>query len=116
MKIGSIAIALSAEYGEFCPPAISLSGSSCTNANPASDIHEPSVGRSVSSPMPQLRREGIETSGTSRPAYRSWKKSRGIDAIQDALHAAREGLGLLQQADHEERLVREVEEVARVRD
>ena len=35
MKIGSIAIALSAEYGEFCPSAISLTGSSCTKSSPA---------------------------------------------------------------------------------
>ena len=34
MKIGSIAIALIAEYGEFCPSAISLIGSSCTNEKP----------------------------------------------------------------------------------
>jgi hypothetical protein len=68
MKIGSIAIALSAEYGEFCPPAISFSGSSCTNEKPASAIHSLSVGRSHSSPMPQLRRDGIEKSGTSIPA------------------------------------------------
>jgi hypothetical protein len=70
MKIGSIAIALSAEYGELWPPAISLSGSSCTKANPALDTQSPSAGRSASSPIPQLRRDGIEKSGTSSPAYR----------------------------------------------
>ena len=70
MKIGSIAIALIAEYGEFCPSAISLIGSSCTNEKPASAIQAPSRGRSPISPMPQLSRDGSEKSGTSRPAWR----------------------------------------------
>jgi len=68
MKTGSIAMAVSAEYGEFCPTAISLIGSSWMNENPACDIQRSSFGRSPISPMPQLSRDVSEKSGTSRPA------------------------------------------------
>src|SRR5262245_26119295 len=114
MKMGSIAIALIAEYGEFWPSAISLIGSSWTNENPASDIQRPSRGRSPISPMPQLPPDGIEKSGTSRPACRPWKKSRGIETILYQPGAAAEDAGLGQQTHHEKRFVREIEEVPRM--
>ena len=63
--MGSSAIALIAEYGEVCPGAISFVGSSCSTPSPAS--REPSASsaaRSPISPMPQLRVEGIEKSGS----------------------------------------------------
>src|SRR5687768_3152737 len=111
MKMGSIAIAVIAEYGEFWPSAISLIGSSCTNENPASAIHRPSSGRSPISPIPQLSRDGIENSGTSRPAWRPWKKSRAIESLLHQARAAREHIRLGQEADDDEGLVRKVEEV-----
>ena len=116
MKIGSIAIALSAEYGEFCPSAISFSGRSWTKSNPAADIHWPSRTTSGISPIPQLSRDGIENSGTRTPACRPWKKSRAIDTLQKALHAGRKRRWLGQQADHQVGLAREVEEEPRMHD
>ncbi len=70
MKIGSIAIALIAEYGEFCPSAISLMGSNCRKEKPARVIQPPNRGRSPISPIPQLSRDGSAKSGTSSPAWR----------------------------------------------
>ena len=70
MKTGSIAIALSAEYGEFCPSSISFTGSSCTKSRPACSSHRANRGRSGISPTPQLARDGIENNGTSTPAWR----------------------------------------------
>ena len=71
MKIGSIAIALSAEYGELWPSAISLTGSSCSDRQAGARAATPAkTGRSAISPIPQLREEGIENSGTSAPARR----------------------------------------------
>src|SRR6185437_1719145 len=116
MKIGSIAIALSAEYGEFWPSAISLSGSSWTNEHPASAIHAPSLGRSGSSPMPQLSFDGTENSGTSSPAWRPRKKSRGIDALQQTIDGRREDVRLWQQTHDQKRFVRKIEEVSRMND
>ena len=70
MNCGSIAIALSAEYGDVSPGGISLIGSSCSSRWPAP--REPPRHGSMSpiSPMPQLRDEGIEKSGTRIPARR----------------------------------------------
>ena len=68
MKIGSMAIALIAEYGDCWPGAISLIGSSCSTRCPAPASHAVSGARSPISPMPQLVDEGQENSGTSRPA------------------------------------------------
>ena len=56
MKIGSIAIALIAEYGDCWPGAISLSGSSCRTRRPAPASQAVSGARSPMSPMPQLAR------------------------------------------------------------
>src|SRR5439155_1330505 len=116
MKIGSIAIALIAEYGEFCPSAISLRGRSWTKARRASRIHRAKLGRSASSPMPQLARDGIEKSGTSTPACRPPLNSRGIHTLQHARDAAGEFVRLRQEADDDERFVGEVEEEAGVHD
>src|SRR5215213_375180 len=66
--------------------------------------------------MPQLAREGIENSGTSRPACRPRKKSRGIDAILYQLQPAREQLWPGQQADNDIRFMSEIEKVTRVND
>jgi hypothetical protein len=68
MKIGSIAIALRAEYGELWPSCISLIGRSCTKSSPTLSSQRPNGTRSGISPIPQLRRVGIEKSGTSAPA------------------------------------------------
>ena len=68
--MGSMAIALVAEYGEVWPAAISLMGSSCSTPRPASRIQADMGTRSRISPMPQLRDEGIENSGSSSPAVR----------------------------------------------
>src|SRR6476659_1293128 len=70
MKMGSIAIALVAEYGDVWPAAISLMGNSCTNPRPASRAQAANGMRSRISPIPQLRDEGIENSGSSSPAVR----------------------------------------------
>src|SRR6516225_7872826 len=116
MNTGSIAIAVRAEYGEFCPTAISLSGKSWTNENPASASHAPNFGRSPISPMPQLSRDGIEKSGTSTPACRPRKKSRGTDVLQDGIDAARKRFRVRQQAHDEERLMRKIKKVSRMHD
>ena len=68
MKTGSMAIALRAEYGEFCPSSISLTGSNWTRSSPAADSQRANGGRSAISPTPQLARDGMEKSGTSTPA------------------------------------------------
>ena len=47
MNTGSMAIALSAEYGEFCPSAISLTGSSWTMSMPARATHAAKRGNGV---------------------------------------------------------------------
>ncbi len=70
MKIGSIAIALIAEYGDCCPGAISLSGSSCRMRCPAPASHRVTGSMSPMSPMPQLAVDGQENNGMSRPARR----------------------------------------------
>ena len=70
MNTGSMAIALRAEYGEFCPSSISLTGSSWTRSSPAADSQRANSGRSAISPTPQLARDGMEKSGTSTPACR----------------------------------------------
>ena len=70
MKIGSIAIALIAEYGDRSPGAISLIGSSCSARWPAPASHRVIDGRSPMSPMPQLVVVGQENNGISNPARR----------------------------------------------
>ena len=57
-----------AEYGEFCPSAISLTGRSRTKSNPAPSSQVAKRTRSGISPIPQLPLEGIEKSGTNTPA------------------------------------------------
>jgi hypothetical protein len=61
-------MALSAEYGELWPSCISFIGSSWTMSRPADVSHRLNVTRSGISPMPQLRRPGIEKSGARIPA------------------------------------------------
>src|SRR5829696_733348 len=101
--MGSMAIALSAEYGELCPSAISFAGSSCTNPRPAAESQRASRGRSGISPMPQLAREGIENSGTRMPACRPVSnRSLDIRPLQDAPDPVSKGPGLREQADDEE--------------
>ena len=70
MNCGSIAIALSAEYGERSCGGSSLIGSSCTKRWPADSSHRASGAMSPISPIPQLRDEGTEKSGTRMPARR----------------------------------------------
>src|SRR3954468_11591614 len=109
--MGSIAIALRAEYGEFWPSAISLTGRSWTKRSPAADSQGASRGRSEISPIPQLRRDGIENSGTSAPAWRPLSNARSdIRPLHHAPHPLDKRGHLRQQADDEVRLVREIEE------
>ena len=110
MKIGSIAIALIAEYGEFWPSAISLTGSNCTMSSDAASSQRANRGRSGISPMPQLAREGIEKSGTMTPACRPDPKRSGIRPLQDPQHALAQDRRFRQQADDEVSLLREIEE------
>ena len=108
-----MAIALNAEYGELCPSCISLSGRNWTKSNPADSSHFESGTRSGISPIPQLRRDGIEKSGTSTPACRPVLNRPGtrlgIGSLQHAPDTLGKDLRLGQQADDEERFVSEVE-------
>ena len=70
MNCGSIAIALSAEYGEVSPGGISLIGSNWRSRKPAVPSQRVIAPMSPMSPMPQLRDDGREKSGTSRPERR----------------------------------------------
>src|SRR6185295_5117151 len=70
MNTGSMAMALTAEYGDCWPAAISFRGSNWRTDCPAADSHFVIGARSAISPMPQLRVEGKEKSGTSKPARR----------------------------------------------
>ena len=80
MYCGSIAIALSAEYGEVSLGSISLIGSSCRRRRPAVSSQRAMAPMSPISPMPQLRDEGMEKSGTSRPARRDGDLAGGGSA------------------------------------
>src|SRR6185295_285797 len=102
---GSSAIAVIAEYGEFWPFAISLTGRSWTKSNPARSSHDANRDRSGISPIPQLPREGIEKSGTRAPACRrSAKCDSGIDRFHHPANALRERGRFRQEADDEKRL------------
>jgi hypothetical protein len=68
MKIGSMAIADRAEYGDACPLAIVPIGKSISRSNPDSASHAESGPMSPSSPMPQLDVVQAEKSGNRRPA------------------------------------------------
>jgi hypothetical protein len=68
MKMGSMAMALIAEYGEWPPGAISFTGSNCRMSLPVSRSHVHNGTRSAISPMPQLREDGAEKSGSRTPA------------------------------------------------
>lgn len=70
MNCGSIAIALSAEYGEVSLGGISLIGSNWRSRKPAVPSQRVIAPMSPMSPMPQLFDEGTEKSGTSRPERR----------------------------------------------
>jgi hypothetical protein len=70
MKIGSIAIALIAEYGDCCPGAISFNGRSWRMPCPAAASQAVIGSMSAMSPIPQLDVDGHENSGMSRPARR----------------------------------------------
>ena len=83
-------MALSAEYGDCWPGAISLIGSSWRMRWPAPASQRVSGARSPMSPMPQLVEDGHENSGISRPAWRraaghSWLATGAIEAPQDAI-------------------------------
>src|SRR5688500_15915297 len=99
--MGSMAIALNAEYGEVWPSAISLTGSSCTTESPAWCSHVARIGRSAISPIPQLSALGIEKSGTSAPARRPRRRDSAMDSIQHPPQAFFEDLGRRQQAHHQ---------------
>src|SRR6185312_3712634 len=106
-----MAIALMAEYGEFWPSAISLTGNSWTKSQPALSSHEANLARSGISPIPQLPREGIEKSGTSTPAWRvSAKPGSDMGDFHHASNALSEDIRFRQQADDEKGFVSEVEE------
>src|SRR3989304_4775125 len=92
-------MALSAEYGEFWPSAISLTGRICTISRPAEPSHPAKRGRSRISPMPQLSREGIEKRGTSAPACRpvANRPGSGIGPLQNLSHALGEHMWLREQ-------------------
>ena len=82
MKIGSMAIALVAEYGDVPPRAISLSGRSCSTRRPAPASHAVIAATSPISPMPQLagrrtREQRDEDAGTAagRSAH-AWLAAR----------------------------------------
>src|SRR5262249_12699950 len=112
-----MAVALMAEYGEFCPSSISLSGSSWTKSSPASAIHDAKRPRSGISPIPHLARDGIEKSGAITPASRPESKrprASGIGALHRAANPVGERRRLRQQAHDEKRFVGEVEEEAGV--
>ena len=113
-----MAIALNAEYGELCPSCISLSGRNWTKSNPADYSHFERGTRSGISPIPQLRRDGIEKSGTSTPACRPVLNRPGtrldIGSLQDAPDTLSKYLRFGQQTDDEERFVSEVEKESRV--
>src|SRR5882762_1453568 len=70
MNCGSIAIALSAEYGDDSPGGISLMGRSCRIRCPPASSQRAIASMSPISPTPQLRDEGIENSGINTPARR----------------------------------------------
>src|SRR5215831_10425104 len=70
MKMGSMAIALIAEYGDCWPGAISLIGKICNTETPARVSHAASGAISPISPIPQLVVEAHENRGTRTPARR----------------------------------------------
>ena len=121
MNCGSIAIALSAEYGDVSPGGISLIGSSCSTrcparAQPRGDRLE--VADLADAPA---ARRGIENSGTQYPARRD--RSAQCHAVQRSAHceaaashspSSKTARSRRQQADDDERLARKVEEVARM--
>src|SRR5262245_53533788 len=84
MNCGSIAIALSAEYGDISPGGISLIGSSCKILRPAVSSQRTIEAMSPISPMPQLRDEGIENSGMSAPA----RREPGLGGVIRWFHAS----------------------------
>src|SRR5262245_32381795 len=84
MNCGSIAIALSAEYGDISPGGISLIGSSCKILRPAVSSQRTIEAMSPISPMPQLRDEGIENSGISAPA----RREPGLGGVIQWSHAS----------------------------
>ena len=63
-------VARIAEYGEVWPVAMSLTGNTCSIRSPDARNHGPRRERSAMSPMPQLRDERAEKSGSRRPARR----------------------------------------------
>src|SRR5687768_16297814 len=80
---------------------------------PAAATHRANRGRSGLSPIPQLRRDGIEKSVTISPARRP-RTTLSIDPLNQPSYSLAERPRLRQQAAYEKRLVREVEEEARV--
>ena len=75
MYCGSIAIALSAPYGEGSSGEVSVMGRSWSSRCPALANHAVIRSRSPISPIPQLRADGIENNGTRVPARRSFDTS-----------------------------------------
>src|SRR5262245_58174665 len=71
MYCGSIAIALSDPYGDGSSGEVSVIGRSWSRRWPAKASHAAVRSRSPISPIPQLRADGIENNGHSRPARRS---------------------------------------------
>src|SRR5579862_8926596 len=113
MKIGSMAMELMAEYGDDCPGAISLRGSSCKMRWPADASHAVNGARSPMSPMPQLLVDGNENSGMARPARRARRLVMGEPGAsktpQDAVDAGGKRLRGDQQTDNQERFPRKIE-------
>src|SRR5262245_23400735 len=71
MKMGSMAIALIAEYGDCWAGAISLIGSSCSTRWPADASQAVVASKSPMSPMPQLVVREHEKSGIRMPERRA---------------------------------------------
>src|SRR3954464_6972428 len=106
-----MAIALIAEYGEFWPSAISLTGSKRVKSSPQRSSQAANRVRSGISPIPQLARDGIENSGTSAPAWRAPTKfPSGMRQLHHPPNAFGEDRRGRQQADDQKRLVWEVDE------
>src|ERR1043165_1144087 len=120
-----MAIALIAEYGDCCPGAISLIGSSCSARRPAASSHDVTAAISPMSPMPQLAAVGHENSGMRRPARRRPVRSlsdsltdsgAAIEVPKDARDTISEDGRRRDETHHEKRLARKIKKVSRLHD
>src|SRR5262245_60782293 len=82
MYCGSIAIALSDPYGDGSSGEVSVIGRSWSRRWPAKASQAAVRSRSPISPIPQLRADGIENNGHSRPA----RRSLGANVMNETMH------------------------------